>query len=564
MAPNPHHCNIAPMFAWLGDKLEITFDGNPPDAADVVLKVTDVVATQDELVTEIKGEFKGGAFVAKAAGSTNKKAVSGEDTTLEIEAGGKTHSTMVLTRQQPARACQINVEVLVGGSSKYKANPPAVFVARKAPPAKRSRIAFLVRSPEEPYFDAAKKYWETLNFTVVEKASFKEIVDTLVDGVNKVKGPWGEVNIVTHGNEVQVNCPIETGTDDWITGKNIDDAKGKIAGWKKLGSLLDSDSYVVIRGCNIGNNDDLLKALREIVFQDKCTVYAPLHYQFYEYWTDSGKLPLAYETFKERLAFYHDGTKTSGIDAAHKSEFQAKHATLNWTKEEPTFEKKKYTYKAFLTLTGPESALYTVDTVSGVEYKSKGDKIADWDPDAQTIYDGLPEEYMKRKRGDWNFGTRTTTATKKVVDTEMALESAGQATPVYILVEKDTIVIGATAKASEAGWRVKGAADQNATVEFPAKKGPLKITALDPNSVTLKGGKTLAPGKSTTVNAGDQFTVGTATITVRGTKEQLVEFKSVETYCEVRRRTLRKDSTQDFKDRMTIVPDWTGSDFKSA
>ena len=560
MAPNPHHCQISPGFAWLDDVMQITFDSKPPDAASAVIRITDVAATHDELVGEISGSFKDGDFVAAGTPKTNPKAVSDEDTKLSIDVGGAVHELMVLTRQRPNRACQINVEVLVGGKSVYKANPPAVFVARQAPPADRQRITFLVRSDPQDFFDAAAVYWKNLGFTVVEKKSLQEIVQTLASGLGKgpkrIAGPWGEVNIVCHGNEVKMHPPITTGGASWIGSPDIKAAAAAVAKWPKLGKLLDGSSYVVIRGCNIGHNGDLLTALKETIFQDCCSVCAPLHYVHYEHVTETGKLALAWEPLWERLYHYHDGSDTSGADAAHESQFTTQHPTLAWATERASYEQKAYTYGAAAEALAPERGLYDD---SGTDYVRFPD--SKWkDPVAKETFTATPEEYMNQPPVIWAFGTVKVTATAKTLTDEVVLESTAVPGSPCCLIPGDARNAGAAQTASGIGWRLPGAADLHARIEWPAGGGALRVTPEAGQQVIIrpKGGKplTVSGPDSGKFNVGDTVVFGTATVTIRRAKDHRIAFDAMSTKCEVRRRILRKDTpAQPYANRASIAPD---------
>lgn len=548
--------------------MQITFDSKPPDAGAAVIRITDVAATYDELVGEISGSFKDGEFVASGTPKTNPKAVADEDTKLSIEVGGAAHELMVLTRQRPNRACQINVEVLVGGKSVYKANPPAVFVARQAPPADRQRITFLVRSDPQDFFDAAAVYWRSLGFTVVEKKSLHEIVQALASGLGKgpkrVAGPWGEVNIVCHGNEVKMAPPIATGGAGWIGSRNIEDAAGAIAKWPRLAKVLDSSSYVVIRGCNIGHNADLLTALKETIFQDCCAVHAPLHYLHYDYVTETGKLALAWESLWERLYHYHDGSDAAGADAAHQAQFTGNHATLAWAKEQGSYEKKTYTYGAAATMTVHEQALYDS---SGTDYVRVPDTETQWKaPVTNATFSANPEEYMKQPAKSWAFGAVKVTATAKALTDEVVLESPAAPKSPCCLMTGESRNVGAAQSASGVGWRLPGAADLHAQVEWPAAGGQLTVTPVTGQTVTIrpKGGKaqTVSEPDSGDFGVGDTVVFAKATVSIRRAKEHLVAFEAMSTECEVRRRILRKDdAATPFADRRSIPPNpWDGGD----
>ncbi len=388
----------------------------------------------------------------------------------------------------------------------------------------------------------------------------QEIVQTLATGLGKgpkrIAGPWGEVNIVCHGNEVKMHPPITTGGASWIGSHDIKAAAAAVAKWPKLGKLLDGSSYVVIRGCNIGHNGDLLTALKETIFQDCCSVCAPLHYVHYEHVTETGKLALAWEPLWERLYHYHDGSDTSGADAVHESQFTTQHPTLAWATERASYDQKAYTYGAAAEALAPERGLYDD---SGTDYVRFPD--SKWkDPVAKETFTATPEEYMNQPPEKWAFGTVKVTATAKTLTDEVVLESTAVPGSPCCLIPGDARNAGAAQTASGIGWRLPGAADLHARIEWPAGGGALRVTPEAGQQVIIrpKGGKplTVSGPDSGKFNVGDTVVFGTATVTIRRAKEHRIAFDAMSTKCEVRRRILRKDTpAQPYANRASIAPD---------
>ncbi|MCP8307749.1 MAG: hypothetical protein H3Z54_03545 [archaeon] len=218
-----------------------------------------------------------------------------------------------------------------GVKKEYKDCNP-VFV--RLIPDRRPVITFITGHDAKkgnPFFGAATQYFEHLADGIIpppkqRDLSFEEILDYLDRPIRKgkhvINPPWGEVNIVTHGTNYGrrkdgSNCDFcEIFSPLFPNGDRI------TAGLLKRNSgnprlradktKLDEDSIIVIRGCEIGDDQVLLDELRRL-FGGRATVIAPRPIQ--KYAPERPKEPLSEgnptrESFLEYFFFYVPGSKS--------------------------------------------------------------------------------------------------------------------------------------------------------------------------------------------------------------------------------------------------------------
>jgi hypothetical protein len=233
---------------------------------------------------------------------------------------------------------------------------------------------------------------------------------------------------------------------------------------------------------------------------------------------------------------------------------------LVWAAEQASYEMKTYTYGAAAALTARERELYDKSGTDYVRYTGQKlkDKVAD------VTFPTSPEEYMNQLRDKWEFGAVTDTATKTLTN-EVVLESSAAPGSACCLDDDESRNVGATQAANAIGWRLPGAADLHAQIEWPKGGGALKVTPAAGQSVVIqhKGGKpvTVADPNVGSFDVGDVVVLGTATVTVRRAKEYKVEFNAMSTKCEVRRRILCSDDpAKPFASRAFIAPMPWGAD----
>ena len=166
----------------------------------------------------------------------------------------------------------------------------------------RARIVILAGTsndfPSQPetvhYFDTAEKFWKQDTgvkiMTIPDLAGILNYLRTTSDNGSR---PFGDINIVSHGNsstwwvrEVPDGPNVDRDKNFGQTAKSLTDMATRLTA--PGASVIDATTRIVLRGCNLGKHDDLLKAVAKL-FGSRATVFAPKLAVVYRFATD-GKL----------------------------------------------------------------------------------------------------------------------------------------------------------------------------------------------------------------------------------------------------------------------------------
>ncbi len=170
-------------------------------------------------------------------------------------------------------------------------------VRKKARPV----VAFVPPSGNDPFFITAKAFWERHADVVVQKPQhvlslYEEL--KLLEAEAPKYGPWGQVNIVTHGRDslllmkAQPASPKAEMHED-IIAQELDTLTVPQAG-------IDGDTEVVFRACKAGNDQGLMDQVKSAFFSSAKHVRMPLFLQKYEMFAGR-KEPV--ESFVEEIVF---------------------------------------------------------------------------------------------------------------------------------------------------------------------------------------------------------------------------------------------------------------------
>jgi hypothetical protein len=125
-------------------------------------------------------------------------------------------------------------------------------------------------------------------------------------------GTWGQINIVAHGRAHSIKIKLLQNSEEGVHTDKITDDTGNSALPAPKG--FDSETQVVFRACNAGQDQELVNALRASVFGGQGKLFVPKFTQVYEY-LESGGNAQANERFEESLTFDTPGTTPpTGID----------------------------------------------------------------------------------------------------------------------------------------------------------------------------------------------------------------------------------------------------------
>jgi hypothetical protein len=322
----------------LVDAVTISFTA-PREATDVcmVLWEEDQWFTSDaegrrpvrqwDFVAQFKGKIVNGKFVGVLDRTNDRKAGSrGLMVRIDGEPADKVHNVFV----NPDRKGEVeggvleivlDIEAKVNGKPLSYCSPAPLFVRDVIP--KRPILTFLMGNDVGGFFAAAKAYWRKFGDVVDERhRTLVGMLDFLVDPSNRPTAqPWGEVNIVTHGQDVgprgkgakdefsKALFPWRSGVDPHlhpITAELLVKEQNNLLLQRPDASSLDEDSRVVIRGCEIGTDQPLLDALRDR-FGGRAVILAPKMVQKYAY---RGKAP-PYEVLLQYFFILLKGDRTA-------------------------------------------------------------------------------------------------------------------------------------------------------------------------------------------------------------------------------------------------------------
>ena len=223
----------------------------------------------------------------------------------------------------------------VGGKAMSYRTPTPVFV--RDVPSGRAELAFIageVDDFDEQYtklfFPSAIEYWVSLRDNLRNEKDLKSILLLLreIPASSRGNAPWGTVNIVGHGSpyawymrkyEYKNDHEIEgKSRPDSLTESDLPDpALGVVPG----ADVLDGDSLVVLRGCEIGTNQALLDAIHA-QFGGRAKVYAPVHEMVYR-----KKNGILLEVLFQKWQFDMPGKKPFPPDAQLKARLASEYAT---------------------------------------------------------------------------------------------------------------------------------------------------------------------------------------------------------------------------------------------
>jgi hypothetical protein len=323
----------------ISDTLVIAFD-KPAEADPVVVTLSEVDAWVSNganvveigkspavLIAEFTGKIVGGRFTGT---QTKPSPASTGSPALKVRFDGEPaasfHSLTIPSATRANEEGIFEVQLKVTGTVAKKAGsytaPSPVFVRNFK--SGRPVISFITGSGGG-YFLAARDFMEAYADATLSRDNvldIREFVRTQSDP--RGFGPWGEVNIVDHGNALE-----------WVIKLvSADTASRHLRRWHVAEAAalpqfktpipsLDKDSTVVIRGCAIGKDQGLVDEIRNL-FGGVCKVLAPKHLQEYD-----SRGGTAREGFFEFFHFYSttgpaNGPATLPTDADCRTALKAK------------------------------------------------------------------------------------------------------------------------------------------------------------------------------------------------------------------------------------------------
>ena len=172
----------------------------------------------------------------------------------------------------------------------------------------RPVMTFLTKAKDNSgFYQSAARFWEPPSDRMIVASSLEEVIAFLNRPRGRTKdgmdfGPWGEVNIVSHGaEEGYAQIKLFKRSQQWgIDAKSLTDHQHDPR--LRITTLdIDDGTTVVWRGCLVGKSAEFLQATRTI-FGGRCTVYGPRYVQGYRF-VQVGQVTHAWEYFEENFYF---------------------------------------------------------------------------------------------------------------------------------------------------------------------------------------------------------------------------------------------------------------------
>ncbi len=196
------------------------------------------------------------------------------------------------------------------------AYPTFVRNTAALPSGNRPVITFI--TGHDLYQRAARRFWRRRADVVVVRRSVESILRYLNNPENVQRlgcDKWGQINIVSHASVNYWYLPLFE--DSLRQSRPVDYPRLATYGNDSRltpppSSIVDGDTQIVLRGCNIGRNTDLCRAIRNL-FGGNAWLHAPRFLQFYHL-TRRGGRRRERELFYESLYFFVPGRETPNDD----------------------------------------------------------------------------------------------------------------------------------------------------------------------------------------------------------------------------------------------------------
>lgn len=208
--------------------------------------------------------------------------------------------------------------------STYNLSPESVFPERENS-IRRENITFILgkdAGTKNPYYSQAEKYFradqkERTEYLITYCSSLVEVRNYLTENPPANGLPWGQINLVSHGNQWQgLSVAVSSGSER-TTSESIEKAINNGVLIEIDDTLLDEESELFVRGCGVGNDLELLKKLAEAFggMDVKPTVRASKLFEYY--YSEHAETPGRMYA-KSWLAYYKTGYRPGDIRLARQ------------------------------------------------------------------------------------------------------------------------------------------------------------------------------------------------------------------------------------------------------
>jgi hypothetical protein len=275
----------------------------------------------------------------------------------------------------------------------------------------RLSIAFILGEDKEadnPYYAEAMRYYTThaegkTDFIITTCRSLTEVKDYLKKNALCNDNPWGKIHLVSHGNQW-------TGLSVKVTPDSKRATVDRIVEYTQSGmfelldhTVVDSQTTIFLHGCGVGNNRDLVNAVRKFFSgkNEQPIIFAP---KLFEYYASSGSeknLQSQHYLAQSWFVNYPMGDKPSSGSLTSELREKYNDARVDWqsalSHEQPRWIGDAYHY----TFEVPVKWIIAVDSVPDLTEENQNV----WLHDQQQIVDELKALQIPVEKFKWSFSS---------------------------------------------------------------------------------------------------------------------------------------------------------------
>jgi len=155
----------------------------------------------------------------------------------------------------------------------------------------RPSVAFILgndKQAENPYYEQALRYYTTnpkakTDFVVTECRSLEEMKSYLADHAVLNAQPWGDIHLISHGNQWSgLSVKVAPQSKRATTQRILEYTRSPEFIFLPS-SVVDDLTRIFLHSCGVGNDANLVEAVRSFLGcpQSLPTVYAPRLFEFY-------------------------------------------------------------------------------------------------------------------------------------------------------------------------------------------------------------------------------------------------------------------------------------------
>ena len=213
---------------------------------------------------------------------------------------------------------EIGLEVtgLIDEAEREYTTPGAVFVRHPNLSGETDRPIITFVTGGGDYHEGARRYWRPRSDGLRDDNNLRRIMAYLSNAAHLPDDRlWGQVNIVSHGTEYawHIRAHPTSPPGQQLSRSDIEALQSDEHLTTPGTDVMDSSTVIVLRGCHLGNNQEILDAVRTL-FGGEAKVLAPRYLQNYSWEDDRSR-----EVFRQAFYFWRTELTTPGEDEIYQS-----------------------------------------------------------------------------------------------------------------------------------------------------------------------------------------------------------------------------------------------------